>query len=302
MVRKKRRTSDEMEEDVVDRDNSGDANDLYKVLGVERTASQGEIRKAYHKLALQLHPDKNPDDEAAKEKFQSLQSVIAILGDPEKRKVYDETGSVEDVELSGDSFKNVYQFFRALYKQVTEEDIDHYARSYRGSEEETADLKAEYKRHKGNMELVFTYLMCSDPKLDSHRFMEVIETSISAGDLKEYKVYRKWAEATSKLPPPLNPLATPNRKKNGKNEFGLNPLAMIAKRSKGKMDSLVSALEAKYGGKSCKGKKGSSVMPDEPSEEEFKAAQARMMGSNSRGSSRATERRKNTKRKTGKLD
>ncbi|KAL3701265.1 hypothetical protein R1sor_019287 [Riccia sorocarpa] len=301
MPRKKRRSSDVFEEEVVDGDNSGDANDLYKVLGVERTASQAEIRKAYHKLALRLHPDKNPDDEAAKEKFQSLQSVIAVLGDPEKRKIYDETGSIEDVELSGDSFKNVYQFFRALYKQITEEDIDHYAQSYRGTEEESADLKAEYKRRKGNMELVFTYLMCSDPKLDSHRFMEIIDAAVSTGELKEYKIYRKWAEATSKLPAPLNPLEPPPRKKNGKSDL-LGPLAIIAKRSQGKMDSLVSALEAKYGGKDRKGKNASSVIPDEPSEEEFQAVQARMMGSKSKGSSRAVERRKTSKRKTGKLD
>jgi curved DNA-binding protein CbpA len=68
---------------------------LLQVLGVSQSATHDEIRKAYHKLALRLHPDKNPGDEDAKEKFQSLQNVIAILGDPEKRKVYDETGSVD---------------------------------------------------------------------------------------------------------------------------------------------------------------------------------------------------------------
>ena len=45
---------------------------------------QAEIRKAYHKLALRLHPDKNPGDEAAKDKFQTLQKVFAILSDPDK--------------------------------------------------------------------------------------------------------------------------------------------------------------------------------------------------------------------------
>ncbi|KAG6548616.1 hypothetical protein Mapa_010105 [Marchantia paleacea] len=285
MARKKRRSSDQSEENLQECKSSGDQNDLYQVLGVERNVTQGEIRKAYHKLALRLHPDKNPDDEGAKEKFQSLQSVIAILGDPEKRKVYDETGSVEDV--------------------ITEEDIDSYAQAYRGSRDEVADLKNEYTHHKGNMELVFTYLMCSDPKLDSHRFMEIIDSAISEGALKEYKMYRKWAEATLKLPAPSNPLAPPNRKKKSSNDVRDGPLALIAKRSKGQMDSLVSALEAKYGGKG-KGKKGSNVKMDEPSEEEFQAAHVRVMGyhrdSNNKAPSRALETRKNNKRKSGKLD
>ncbi|TQD78891.1 hypothetical protein C1H46_035549 [Malus baccata] len=69
---------------------------LYEVLGVERSATQQEIKKAYHKLALRLHPDKNPGDEEAKEKFQQLQKVISILGDEEKRALYDETGCLDD--------------------------------------------------------------------------------------------------------------------------------------------------------------------------------------------------------------
>jgi DnaJ family protein C protein 9 len=79
-------------------ENDGRSNEknLYEVLGVEATASPQEIRKAYHKLALRLHPDKNKDDEDAKEKFQQLQKVISILGDEEKRAVYDQTGSVDD--------------------------------------------------------------------------------------------------------------------------------------------------------------------------------------------------------------
>ena len=57
----------------------------YDLLGVDTTASPAEIRKAYLKLAVQLHPDKSSDDpEIAKERFQSLQKVYSILSDPEK--------------------------------------------------------------------------------------------------------------------------------------------------------------------------------------------------------------------------
>lgn len=57
---------------------------IYDALGVDKSAEPSEIRKAYLKLAVQLHPDKNPDDEQAKEKFQTLQKIYSILSDPEK--------------------------------------------------------------------------------------------------------------------------------------------------------------------------------------------------------------------------
>ncbi|CAD6201953.1 unnamed protein product [Miscanthus lutarioriparius] len=65
-----------------------------EVLGVEKTASQQEIKKTYHKLALRLHPECFFTE--AKEKFQQLQKVISILGDSEKRALYDQTGITDD--------------------------------------------------------------------------------------------------------------------------------------------------------------------------------------------------------------
>ncbi|CAA0839086.1 Chaperone DnaJ-domain superfamily protein [Striga hermonthica] len=86
---------------------------LYEILGVEKTASQAEIKKAYHKLALRLHPDKNPNDEEAKEKFQLLQKVISVLGDEEKRAVYDQTGCADDADLAGDVIHNLRKMSKA---------------------------------------------------------------------------------------------------------------------------------------------------------------------------------------------
>ena len=65
------------------------ANDPYGVLGVARDASQGEIRKAYRKLARKLHPDLNPGDKAAEEKFKAVSAAYDIVGDAEKRGRYD---------------------------------------------------------------------------------------------------------------------------------------------------------------------------------------------------------------------
>ncbi|ONM21840.1 chaperone protein dnaJ 6 [Zea mays] len=88
------------------------------IIGVEKTASQQEIKKVYHKLALRLHPDKNPGDEETKEKFQLLQKVISILGDAEKRALYDETGITDDDALVGEAANNLQEYFRTMYKKV----------------------------------------------------------------------------------------------------------------------------------------------------------------------------------------
>ncbi|WP_294537246.1 J domain-containing protein [uncultured Bacteroides sp.] len=66
--------------------------DYYKILGVDKGASQDDIKKAFRKLARKYHPDLNPNDPSAKEKFQEINEANEVLSDPEKRKKYDEYG------------------------------------------------------------------------------------------------------------------------------------------------------------------------------------------------------------------
>ncbi|XP_061373706.1 chaperone protein dnaJ 6-like [Gastrolobium bilobum] len=254
---------------------------LYQVLGVERTASQQEIKKAYYKLALQLHPDKNPGDEEAKEKFQQLQKVISILGDEEKRALYDQTGCVEDADLAGDVVRNLHEFFRTMYKKVSEVDIEEFEANYRGSDSEKNDLIDQYKKCKGNMNRLFCSMLCSDPKLDSHRFKDILDEAIAAGELKTTKAYQKWAKEVSETKPPTSPL---RRRAKSNNQSKTDLYAIITQRlndRKDQFDSMFSSLVSKYGG---------GDMP-EPSEEEFEAAQRKLE------SGRSSKKSKQSKRK-----
>src|SRR5712675_2827357 len=89
--------------------------DYYKVLGIEKSANVDEIKKAYRKLALEHHPDRNKGNKASEDKFKKISEAYAVLSDPEKRRQYDTVGasgfhqkySTDDI-FKGADFGNIF--------------------------------------------------------------------------------------------------------------------------------------------------------------------------------------------------
>lgn len=217
---------------------AGDKKELYEALGVEKTASHAEIKRAYRLMALKLHPDKNASDPDAGKKFQALQDVYAILGDEDKRKTYDETGFTGDNDFLGDADG------LAGFGKVSEEDIASFEQSYRGGSEETKDLKDLYTSHRGNMKSVFEWLICSRVDEDSYRFMQILNAAIKDGELRSFPAYDKWAKAVARKGPPSNAIASAKKRKEAESSMAL--VAAIQKRSAGAGASFLDQLEAKY--------------------------------------------------------
>ena len=92
--------------------------DYYEVLGVNRNASPEEIKRAYRKVALQHHPDKNPGDKTAEEKFKEASNAYDVLSDPEKRKIYDVRGhaGVHNAGFQGyTNFEDIFTNFGDIF-------------------------------------------------------------------------------------------------------------------------------------------------------------------------------------------
>lgn len=93
--------------------------DYYEVLGVERNAAGEEIKRAYRKLAVKFHPDKNPDDPHAEEKFKELGEAYDVLMDPDKRAAYDRFGHAAFAQggagFGGGGFHDPFEIFREVF-------------------------------------------------------------------------------------------------------------------------------------------------------------------------------------------
>lgn len=91
--------------------------DYYELLGIDRDADAQQIKSAYRRLAMQLHPDRNPDDPDAEEKFKAVSEAYAVLSDPEKRRIYDQFGpeGLKGNGFAGTNVDDIFSHFSDLF-------------------------------------------------------------------------------------------------------------------------------------------------------------------------------------------
>ncbi|EDO42458.1 predicted protein [Nematostella vectensis] len=230
---------------------------LYDVLGVSKTASESEIKRAYRKISLQVHPDRadKGEKEKATRKFQALSKSYCILSDKEKRAIYDESGEIDEENIDED--RDWTQYWRLLFKKVTLEDIRKFEASYKGSDEELSDLMSAYEDYKGDMDQIMENMLCSNDS-DEDRFAEILQGLIKEKKVPKYKTFTHESKAKKNT----------RRKKAqqeaaeaeematelglGNNEGSLQSLILKRQTDRaGALDSMIAGLEAKY----CKPKK-----------------------------------------------
>uniref|UniRef100_A0A8C5P1I7 DnaJ homolog subfamily C member 9 n=1 Tax=Jaculus jaculus TaxID=51337 RepID=A0A8C5P1I7_JACJA len=234
--------------------------DLYRVLGVRREASDGEVRRGYHKVSLQVHPDRVDDSrkEDATRRFQILGRVYEVLSDKEQRALYDEQGTVDDDAAGPNQVRDWEAYWRLLFKKISLEDIQDFEKTYKGSEEELADVKQAYLDFKGDMDQIMDSVLCVQYS-EEPRIRSIIQEAIDSGEVPSYNAFvresKQKMSARKRRAQEEAKEAELVRKELGFSEGVDNLKALIQSRQRDRqkeMENFLAQMEAKY----CKPSRG----------------------------------------------
>jgi DnaJ family protein C protein 9 len=210
--------------------------------------SSEHIKKAYYKLALQHHPDRNSGDSETTVMFQKVGLAYEILSDAARRKLYDETGMIND---EGGDWST---YFRELFHKVTFEDIDAFKATYVGSTEEYEDILSAYTAHHGDIEKITETIFFGSVDSEA-RYLDIIRRAVTKGIVPQFDALPMHTEDAA--------WRAKQRKRRRRaeteaveaaelaKELGLGAgrdglVAAIKQRQQGRYDSLIASLEAKY--------------------------------------------------------
>ena len=217
---------------------------LYSRLGVDKTATSTEIKKAYRVASLKVHPDKNPNDPEAAQKFQEINEAYVVLSDDNKRKLYDRTGEIDQENLT-----DLVSKCRFFYKEFGAEDIDDFATRYRNSKDEEEDLIDFYENYEGDLTKILEWIPLSENS-DVERFVKTFERLIKAKIIKSYPAFKETKNNVELLEVVVEEVSTKKRekkdsKKKGKSKkedttFQELQNKILAKRAQGSGDFLSS--------------------------------------------------------------
>jgi len=216
---------------------------LYKLMNVDKKASEQEIRKSYKLLTRKYHPDLNPDDPEAKRKFQDLSEAYKILSDPNKRRIYDMTGEVDGEGVRDISkFIEAYQYYREKFKEITSDDIDEYKKTYVDGPEEAEDLLSYFEDNEGDMTALLESIPYSTSG-DKPRFIDFFTNYIKE-NLKDIpKEYRDNFKATKNS---IRNIKLDLTEQESKNEMK-SLINQIQSKNQNRFGDMMSGMFAKYG-------------------------------------------------------
>ncbi|XP_078128810.1 dnaJ homolog subfamily C member 9 [Sander vitreus] len=238
---------------------------LYEVLGINKEATETEIRRSYYKVSLKVHPDRAPEDPLATEKFQVLGKLYAVLGDKEQRAVYNEQGVVDEESDALSQDRCWEDYWRLLFPKITLQDILEFETTYKGSDEERQDVIQLYVQHQGNMDAIIDSAMCCSQD-DEPRLCSIIQAAIQSGEVTAFPAFTQESEkkkkARRKRANKEREEAEEMQKEMGLGDEDDSLVMMLKQKQKSReqnFNSFLSDLEAKYSkksGKSQRGKRG----------------------------------------------